>query len=81
MGKSFLEPVYPTTEKLRTKGLGGKQIGKLTQALLAQVNEKDVAENLPQNVISQLKLIGRYEAFAKYISPLMTGSTTRHAND
>src|SRR4030095_5517825 len=68
-GKNFLEPVYPTTEKMRTKGLGGKQIGKLTQALLAQVNGKDVPENLPQNVISQLKLIGRYEAYRQIHFP------------
>ena len=25
----FLEPVYPTTEKLKTRGLGGRQLGKL----------------------------------------------------
>ncbi len=68
-GKSFLEPVYPTTEKLRTKGLGGKQIGKLTQALLAQVNEKDLSENLPQNIINNLKLIGRYEAYRQIHFP------------
>jgi ATP-dependent DNA helicase RecG len=68
-GKDFLEPVYPTTEKLRSKGLGGKQIGKLTQALLAQVNEKDLSENLPQHVISNLKLIGRNEAYRQIHFP------------
>lgn len=68
-GKSFLEPVYPTTEKLRTKGLGGKQIGKLTQALLALVNEKDLPENLPQTVIHELKLTGRYEAYRQIHFP------------
>jgi ATP-dependent DNA helicase RecG len=31
--KSVLEPVYPSTEKLKSRGLNGKQIGKLTQAL------------------------------------------------
>lgn len=30
-GKNFLEPVYPTTEKLRGRGLGGRQIGKLAR--------------------------------------------------
>ncbi len=28
-GKSFLEPVYSTTEKLKVRGLGGRQIAKL----------------------------------------------------
>ena len=27
----FLEPVYPSTEKLKARGLGGRQLGKLTQ--------------------------------------------------
>src|SRR4051812_26840594 len=31
--KSFLEPIYPTTEKLKARGLGGRQIGKLSEAL------------------------------------------------
>ncbi len=31
-GKFFLEPIYPATEKLKAKGLSGKQIGKLTKA-------------------------------------------------
>ncbi len=68
-GKNFLEPVYPTTEKLRTKGLGGKQIGKLTQVLLTQVTEKDLPENLPQELIKNLKLTGRYEAYRQIHFP------------
>src|ERR1700755_53088 len=28
---AWLEPVYPTTEKLKVRGLGGRQLGKLTQ--------------------------------------------------
>ena len=46
-GKSFLEPVYPTTEKLKARGLGGRQIGKLTQVLMNMIREKDIPENLP----------------------------------
>ena len=68
-GKNFLEPVYPTTEKLRSKGLGAKQIGKLTQALLNQVSEKDLPEILPQDIITNLKLIGRYEAYRRIHFP------------
>ena len=35
------EPVYPSTEKLKARGLGGRQIGKLTQTLLSLLQEKD----------------------------------------
>ncbi len=58
----FLEPVYPTTEKLKAKGLSAKQIAKLTGTLLAQVSEKEIAENLPYNIIEKLKLVNRFHA-------------------
>ena len=54
-GKSFLEPVYPTTEKLKARGLGGRQIGKLTQVLLSQLQEKDIPENLPDEYIKTVE--------------------------
>lgn len=62
LGKNFLEPVYSTTEKLKARGLGGRQIGKLTQLLLGMVMERDIPENLPDPVVSQLKLVSRYKA-------------------
>ena len=68
-GKTVLEPVYPTTEKLRARGLGGKQIGKLTQVLINLVSEKDLPENLPQAVINNLKLIARFDAYRQIHFP------------
>jgi ATP-dependent DNA helicase RecG len=68
-GKSFLEPVYPTTEKLKSKFLGGRQIGKFTEALIKMLNEKEVPENLPATLIDKLKLISRFEAFCKIHFP------------
>lgn len=62
LAKNFLEPVYSTTEKLKARGLGGRQIGKLTQLLMMQVKEKDVEENLPGDIIKQLNLPGRFKA-------------------
>ncbi len=62
-GKSFLEPVYPSTEKLKARGLSGKAIGKLTQQLLKLLQEKDLPENLPDDMVRQYKFIGRYEAY------------------
>jgi ATP-dependent DNA helicase RecG len=68
-GKSFLEPIYPTTEKLRSKALGGRQIGKLTAALLKMISEKDLPENLPQPVLDNLGLSNRYTAFTQIHFP------------
>jgi len=62
-GKSFLEPVYPTTEKLKARGLGGRQIGKLTQQLLALLHENDIPENLTAGMLKQLKLMDRFTAY------------------
>lgn len=62
-GKSFLEPVYSTTEKLKAKGLGGKQIGKLTQVLFSLLREKDLPEILPGSVLNPLKLLNRFHSY------------------
>jgi ATP-dependent DNA helicase RecG len=68
-GKSFLEPVYPSTEKLKVKGLGGRQIGKLTYALFSMLREADIPENLPENIIAQLKLLPRHIAYRQLHFP------------
>lgn len=67
--KSFLEPIYSTTEKLKAKGLGGRQIGKLTQLLMSMLHEKDVQENLPDAILNQLKLISRFKAYRQIHFP------------
>jgi ATP-dependent DNA helicase RecG len=76
-GKPFLEPVYPTTEKLKSRGLGGRQIAKLTQPLIAQLNEKDIYENLPAGVIDRLNLMGRIEAYRQIHFPGDSASYSR----
>ncbi|MEO6612385.1 MAG: ATP-dependent DNA helicase RecG [Chitinophagaceae bacterium] len=67
--KNFLEPVYSSTEKLKARGLGGKQIGKLTQTLLSLLQEKDVPENLPAGILQQLKLITKFRAYRQIHFP------------
>lgn len=62
-GKNFLEPVYPTTEKLKARSLNGRQLGKLMAGLLPQISERDVPENLPTEVLKLMKLTGRYRAY------------------
>lgn len=68
-GKSFLEPVYPTTEKLRSRGLGAKQIGKLTATLMQQISEKDIGEILPASLLKSQQLIDRYSAYKQIHFP------------
>ena len=68
-GKSFLEPIYSTTEKLKSRSLGGKQIGGLTSALFKIISEKDVPENLPVSVMKSMKLMNRFEALQQIHFP------------
>ncbi len=68
-GKNFLEPVYPSTEKLKSRGLSGRQIGKLTETLLAAISEREVGEILPATIVSKLKLMPRYEAIRQIHFP------------
>ncbi len=68
-GKSFLEPIYPTTEKLKARGLGGRQIGKLTQGLMAQLREKEIPENLPTDILNNLRLVDRFKAYQQIHFP------------
>ncbi len=71
-GKIFLDPVYPTTEKLKARGFNGRQLGKFTFTLLSQLQPKDIAENIPQPLLDRLKLIGRYDAFKQIHFPAST---------
>lgn len=62
-GRNFLEPIYPTTEKLKAKALNGKQIGKLTKTLTDLLSPKDIQENLPDSILNELKLAPRFNAY------------------
>lgn len=62
-GKGFLEPIYPATEKLKTKGLNGRNIGKLMFNLFSVLSDKDLPENLPEHLINALKLTSRWQAY------------------
>ena len=61
--KNFLEPVYPGTEKLKARGMGGRQMGNLTLTLLKLLSEKEIPENIPENILGKFRLVKRYEAF------------------
>lgn len=61
--KNFLEPVYSATEKLKARGLGGRQLGKLTFALLQMLSEKDIPENIPETILEKFDLVKRFDAY------------------
>jgi ATP-dependent DNA helicase RecG len=68
-GKKFLEPIYPSTEKLKARGLSGKALGKLTFSLLQLLSQKDFPENLPESVVVQYRFISRWDAFCSIHFP------------
>jgi ATP-dependent DNA helicase RecG len=65
---SSLQPVYPSTEKLKAKGLDTRGLMKLQETLLAQISGK-VSETLPAHIISRNNLIGRELAFRQIHFP------------
>ncbi|MEO8860671.1 MAG: DEAD/DEAH box helicase, partial [Ginsengibacter sp.] len=65
----YLEPVYPSTEKLKSRSLGGRQIAKLSLALLQMIGEKDLPENLPLPILKEYLLISRYHAYKQIHFP------------
>jgi len=56
-----LQPFYPSTEKLKSRGLDSKGISKLTRTLMTQVKDA-IKENLSEEILNNLKLIPREEA-------------------
>ena len=62
-GKATLEPVYPTTEKLKARSLNGRQIGKLMATLFAMLSPKDIVENLPETVRNKYQYTDRFTAY------------------
>lgn len=61
-GKSFLDPIYSSTEKLKARGLNGRSIAKLTYSLFQLLTPKDLPENLPEALIKQYRFISRWDA-------------------
>jgi ATP-dependent DNA helicase RecG len=72
--KNFLEPVYSTTEKLKQRGLGARQMAKLTAQLFMQLQEKDVQENMPTTLLQKLQLVDRWTAYHDLHFPATTAA-------
>ncbi|MEY4594041.1 MAG: hypothetical protein RIQ47_451, partial [Bacteroidota bacterium] len=65
---SALQPVYPSTEKLKVKGLDSKGILRLQKQLQLQLPAA-LKETLPPQSISQYRLIGRRSALTQIHFP------------
>ncbi len=58
---SQMQPVYPSTEKLKSRGLDSRGIGKLLKTLIPTA-KKHISESLPERVIKSLSLLPKSEA-------------------
>lgn len=56
------DPVYPSTEKLDRIGLDSKGRRKLVKLIVDSLAPSDIGENLPDHIMSELKLPTRYDA-------------------
>jgi ATP-dependent DNA helicase RecG len=76
-----LEPVYPSTEKLKVRGLGGRQLGKLTKTLISLLKERDLPENFSDSILEypdpatgeRRRWLPRFEAYRQIHFPTEPG--------
>lgn len=61
--KSAFLPVYPSTEKLNTRGVGMKARRAILQTIFSQLSDRDFTETLPSQLLGQLKLCSRYQSY------------------
>lgn len=57
-----MQPVYPTTEKLKTKGISNRSFAKITQSLFEKIKPGDLPEILPPDIVAEYRLCSRYQA-------------------
>lgn len=60
--KNYLEPIYPSTEKLKTRGISSKWLSACIMSVLQKLQHSDLPENLPEEIIQKYKLMPRLDA-------------------
>lgn len=65
---SSLQPIYNSTEKLKVRGLDSKGIAKIQKSLI-QLLSPATPENLPANIILDLRLLPHYQALVNIHLP------------
>ena len=66
-------PVYPSTEKLNSKGLDSKGRGKAMAALFEKISPHELPENLPSYIIQKFKFPSHYAALKNIHFPKSQG--------
>jgi len=64
-----IQPVYPSTEKLKARGITSKAVGRYTHYLIDQLDDKELYEILPSSILEKYKLISRFEAYKQIHYP------------
>ncbi len=59
---STFAPVYPSTEKLNSKGLDAKGRQRIIKTLFEKLSAQDFPENLPEYIVKKLRFPSHYEA-------------------
>lgn len=58
-----LQPIYPSTEKLKARGINNRSFSKLTTALFERISEAHLPEILPHRILQQYGLCDRFQAY------------------
>ncbi len=66
--KSFFQPVYPTTEKLKARFLDSKGISRLMEGLVA-VAYPQIQETFPEDILHRFNLISKRDALKQIHFP------------
>ena len=66
---SAFAPVYPSTEKLNTKGLDAKGRRKLLKTLLEKISPADLPENLPDYIVKKFRFPSHFRALVNIHFP------------
>ncbi|WP_338813508.1 ATP-dependent DNA helicase RecG [Bernardetia sp. Wsw4-3y2] len=69
--KSYFQPVYHTSEKMKAKGMDSRGISNLMQTLIRQVH-KEIEETLPPSIIEKQDLLDRRRAIVHIHFPKNT---------
>ncbi|MCH2082758.1 MAG: ATP-dependent DNA helicase RecG [Saprospiraceae bacterium] len=77
---SSFAPVYPSTDKLNTKGLEAKARRKIMQALFEKITAADLPDNLPAYLIQKFRFPSRHKALRQIHFPRSQEELTQARN-
>jgi ATP-dependent DNA helicase RecG len=70
-GKTGLQALYNTSEKMKKKGLNSRNVHKIIHQLLLLLRPDDVPEILPPDILTQFQLRDRYTSVKDMHQPAM----------